>query len=419
MTSRERILAAINHRQPDRVPVDFGATVVSGIVSSVIPRLRVALGLDPSEKPVKVFEPIQMLGEVADDLRRRMHGDCVGIFGTRCRFGFKNTDWKEWTLSDCTRVLVPGKFNTEPDENGDILQYPGGNRSLRASSMMPKGGLYFDAIVRQQPIVEEELDPADNVAEFGPIPDSELEHFRRSAEHLHTDTDCAVVLAMPGSALGNVAAIPAPWMEQPKGIRDTEEWYVSHVTRRDYVYEVYDRQTDITMGNLELVRQAVGDTIEILYLSGSDYGTQRGPLFSPDMFRDLYKPFFMRMCGWIHRNTNWKVMIHSCGGNRPLMEDIIGAGIDIFNPVQCSAEGMEPNGLKRDFGDRITFWGGGVDTQRTLPFGTPEEVYEEVRERIRIFNHGGGFVFNTIHNIQATTPIENIKAMLKAVEDSF
>jgi hypothetical protein len=419
MTSRERILAAINHRQPDQVPVDFGATVVSGIAAGVIPGLRVALGLDAAPQPIKVFEPIQMLGEVSDDLRRRLHGDCAGIFGASNRFGFKNADWKEWTLFDGTRVLVPGKFNTEPDGNGDIFQYPGGDRSLRASSKMPKDGLYFDAVVRQQPIDDEELDPADNVAEFGPIPESELEHFRRSAEYLHRNSDCAVVLAMPGSALGNVAAIPAPWIAEPKGIRDTEEWYISHVTRRDYIYEVYDRQTDITMGNLELVRQAVGSNIEILYLSGSDYGTQRGPLFSPDMFRDLYKPFFARMCGWIHRNTCWKVMIHSCGGNRPLMEDIIDSGIDIFNPVQCSAEGMEPNGLKRDFGDRITFWGGGVDTQRTLPFGTPEEVYAEVSGRIRIFNRGGGFVFNTIHNIQANTPIPNIMAMLKAVEDSF
>ncbi len=419
MTSRERILAALEHREPDRVPVDFGATVVSGIASNVIPKLRVALGLDPAERPVKVFEPIQMLGEVNDDLRERLYGDCVGVFGTSNRFGFKNDDWKEWTLFDGTRVLVPGKFNTTPDEHGDINQYPGGDRTLAPSSKMPGGGLYFDAIVRQEPIDEDRLDPSDNVAEFGPIPDSELDHFRKTAEHLHRTTDCAVILPMPGAALGNVAALPAPWLPAPKGIRDTEEWYISHVIRRDYVYEVYDRQTDITMQNLERVRQAVGSNIEILYLSGSDYGTQRGPLFSPDMFRDLYKPFFARMCGWIHTHTNWKVMIHSCGANRPLMDDIIDAGIDIFNPVQCSAEGMEPEALKRDFGDRITFWGGGVDTQRTLPFGTPEEVYAEVSDRIRIFNRGGGFVFNTIHNIQSNTPIPNILAMIEAIEDSF
>jgi hypothetical protein len=419
MTSRERIVAAINHREPDRTPVDFGGTVVTGLTAGVIPRLRVALGLDKKIQPIKVFEPIQMLGEVADDLRERLHGDCIGIFGTSTRFGFKNADWKEWRMFDGTPVLVPGKFNTEPDENGDINQYPRGDKTLAPSSRMPKGGLYFDAIVRQKPIDEDKLDPDDNVEEFGPIPDSELEHFRKSAEYLRANTDYAVILAMPGAALGNVAAIPAPWLESPNGIRDTEEWYISHALRRDYVYEVYDRQTEITMGNLKRVFEAVGNNIEILYLSGSDYGTQRGPLFSPDMFRDLYKPFFVRMCGWIHQNTNWKVMIHSCGGNRPIMNDIIEAGIDIFNPVQCSAEGMEPNALKKDFGDRITFWGGGVDTQKTLPFGSPEDVYDEVRERIRIFNRGGGFVFNTIHNIQANTPVENTLAMLKAIEDSF
>lgn len=419
MTSRERIVAALNHMQPDRVPVDFGGTVVSGIASNIIPKLRVALGLDIKENPVTVFEPIQMLGEIGGDLRQALHGDCIGIFGTSNRFGFKNADWKEWTLFDGTTVLVPGKFNTIPDGNGDINQHPGGDTSLPPSSRMPKDGLYFDAIVRQKPIDEDKLNPADNLEEFAPIPESELDHFRRSAEYLHTNTDCAVILAMPGTAMGNVAAIPAPWIAEPKGIRDTEEWYISHAIRRDYVYEVYDKQTDIGIGNLKRVYEAVGNNIEILYLSGSDYGTQRGPLFSPDMFRDLYKPFFARMCGWIHANTNWKVMIHSCGGNRPLMNDIIEAGIDIFNPVQCSAEGMEPNALKRDFGDRIVFWGGGVDTQQTLPFGTPENVYNEVSERIRIFNRGGGFVFNTIHNIQANSPIPNILAMLKAIEDSF
>ncbi|MFA6471149.1 MAG: uroporphyrinogen decarboxylase family protein [Candidatus Latescibacterota bacterium] len=418
MTSRERIVAAINHREPDRAPVDFGGTVVTGLAAGVIPHLRVALGLDKAVQPVKVFEPVQMLGEITGDLRESLHCDCVGIFGTSNRFGFKNEDWKEWTMFDGTRVLVPGKFNTDPDMNGDIVQYPRGDKTLAPSSRMPAGGLYFDAIVRQKPIDEDKLDPADNVEEFGLIPETELEHFRKSAEHLHRNTDLAVILAMPGAALGNVAAIPAPWIESPNGIRDTEEWYISHALRRDYVYEVYDRQTDISMNNLKKVYEAVGNNIEILYLSGSDFGTQRGPLFSPEMFRDLYKPFFKRMCGWIHANTAWKVMIHSCGGNRPLMEDIIDAGIDIFNPVQCSAEGMEPNALKRDFGNRITFWGGGVDTQQTLPFGTPEEVYTEVRERIRIFNRGGGFVFNTIHNIQTNTPTENILAMKKAVEDS-
>ena len=130
-------------------------------------------------------------------------------------------------------------------------------------------------------------------------------------------------------------------------------------------------------------------------------------------------PFHKRINDWIHANTPWKVFIHSCGGIRPLIPDIIDAGFDILNPVQCSAEGMEAEQLKADFGDRITFWGGGIDTQQTLPFGTAEEVYNEVSNRIRIFNEGGGFVFNSIHNVQAGTPVENFLAMINAIRDSF
>ena len=197
--------------------MDFGATVVSGIASNIIPKLRVALGLDEKEKPATVFEPIQMLGVVEDDLRRALHGDCVGVFGSSTRFGFKNADWKEWTLFDGTTVLVPGKFNTVPDENGDINQHPGGDTSLPPSSRMPQGGLYFDAIVRQQPIDDDKLNPADNLEEFGPIPESELEHFRKSAEYLHTNTDCAVILAMPGTAMGQRGRHPRALDEGAEG----------------------------------------------------------------------------------------------------------------------------------------------------------------------------------------------------------
>ncbi|HDY87404.1 MAG TPA: methyltransferase, partial [bacterium] len=138
-----------------------------------------------------------------------------------------------------------------------------------------------------------------------------------------------------------------------------------------------------------------------------------------DAYRDLYKPIHKRINEWIHKNTSWKTFIHSCGGIRPLLDDIVDAGFDILNPVQCSAEGMEPQKLKDDYGDRIVFWGGGVDTQKTLPFGKPEEVYEEVSERIRIFNKGGGYVFDSIHNIQQGSPVENVMAMLDAIKDSF
>jgi uroporphyrinogen-III decarboxylase len=197
-----------------------------------------------------------------------------------------------------------------------------------------------------------------------------------------------------------------------------EEWYVSTAIRREYVREVFERQCEIGLRNLALVRDAVGDRIEVIFTTGTDFGTQRGPFISPDAYRDLYQPYHRRINDWIHANTPWKVFIHSCGGIRPLLPDIVDAGFDVLNPVQCSAEGMEAEGLKRDFGDRLTFWGGGVDTQKTLPFGTPGEVYDQVSERIRVFNRDGGYIFNAIHNIQAGTPVENVMAMVDAIRDS-
>ena len=419
MTHRERIRAALNHEQPDRVPVDFGSTMVTGISVSVISRLRKALELDVPDARVKVTEPYQMLGEILPDLKEKMFIDTEGLFNIDNMFGFPNEDWKPWTMFDGTKVLVPGLFNTESDENGNIPMYAGGDKNYPPCAVMPKGGFYFDSINRQKPIDDDNLNVEDNLKEFAPYSDKLLAYLEKESKRLYDETDYAIVYSMGGTGFGDIALVPAPWLKDPKGIRDVEEWYISTVARRDYVYEIFDRQCEIGIENLASVKEALSDRIEVIFITGTDFGTQRGPFISPDAYRDLYKPFHKRICEWIHRNTPWKVFIHSCGGIRPLVEDIIDAGFDILNPVQCSAEGMEAQMLKDDFGDRVTFWGGGVDTQKTLPFGTPEDVYNEVSKRIRIFNKGGGFVFDAIHNIQAGTPVENVLAMSKSIEDSF
>jgi hypothetical protein len=419
MTPRERVRAALNHKQPDRVPVDFGSTMVTGISASVVSRLRKKLGLGFPGDRVKVNEPYQMLGEIENGLREKMYIDCIGLFGTKNMFGFENKDWKPWTMFDGTKVLVPGLFNTEPDENGNIPMYAEGDKSYPPSAIMPKGGFYFDSVERQKPVDDSKLNVADNIVEFGPYPEEELRHLEKQSKLLYENTDYAIVYSMGGTAFGDIAFVPGPSLKDPKGIRGVEEWYVSTMLRRDYVHEVFERQCKIGLKNLAAVKDATGDRIDVIFTTGTDFGTQRGPFISPDVYCDLYKPYHRRINDWIHNNTSWKVFIHSCGGIRPLIEDIIDAGFDILNPVQCSANGMEPQKLKDDFGDRLTFWGGGVDTQKTLPFGTPEDVYNEVSERIRIFNRGGGFVFDTIHNIQAGTPAENVIAMVDAVSDSL
>ncbi|HIQ22410.1 MAG TPA: methyltransferase [Planctomycetes bacterium] len=415
MNSRERVETALRHEEPDRVPLDLGASPVTGMHVSSVYLLRQALGLDPPAAPVKVVEPYQMLGEIAPDLMEALGVDVVGLAGTKTLFGFENKNWKPWTLFDGTPVLVPEAFNTEPEPNGDVLMYPEGDKTAPPSGRMPKGGFYFDTIVRQEPIDDEHLNVEDNLEEFGPISDSELQHFATEADRLHRETDKAILANFGGTAFGDIALVPAPWLKRPKGIRDIEEWYVSTVARFDYVYEVFRRQCEIALANLEKIYDAVGDKVTAVFITGTDFGTQQGPFISRQAYRNLYLPFHRRVNDWIHEHTAWKTFIHSCGSVAALIPDFIEAGFDILNPVQCSAAEMDPQTLKDQFGDRIVFWGGGVDTQKTLPFGTPDQVRAEVAERIRIFGRGGGFVFNTVHNVQAGTPQENLLALYDAM----
>lgn len=417
MKSRERVQAALEHRQPDRVPVDLGSTAVTGIHAAAVHRLRQAVTGDTAWR-VKVIDPYQMLGEVDEELRGLLGIDVTGLMPRTNMFGFENTGWKPFTLFDGTPVLVPEGFNTTTDANGDILIYPGGDRSAPPSGRMPKGFHFFDALVRQPPIDEDRLDPADNTEEFGLFSEEDLAWYRRQAEKLDALGSTGLTLTMPGTAFGDIALVPAPWMKHPKGIRDIEEWYVSTVMRKDYVRAVFERQCEIGLKNLEALIGILGARVQAVFLTGTDFGTQRGLFIGTDAYRELFKPFHTRVNALVHARSNWKTFIHSCGAVSELIPDLIEAGFDILNPVQCSAEGMDARTLKKEFGKQLIFWGGGANTQQTLPFGTPEEVYRECRERIDIFNEGGGFVFDAIHNVQAPTPTENLLAMFKAIQDS-
>ena len=205
--------------------------------------------------------------------------------------------------------------------------------------------------------------------------------------------------------------MPAPGLTHPKGLRDPNLWYEYLLTHTDYIRGIFEIQAEVALKNLELYRQVVGDRIEVLVMSGTDFGGQQRPLCSPKLFDQLWKPLYTKLNDWVHEHTPWKVFFHSCGAVAPLLDGFVEAGVDILNPVQCSAAGMDAATLKAKYGDRLVFWGGGVDTQKTLPFGTADEVRAEVRERVRVFGKGGGFVFNTVHNIQARTPTENVLAM--------
>lgn len=411
MTSREKVRRALAH-QPGPVPVDFGSTGLTSLHVSCVEALRDYYDLP--RHPVKVSEPFQMLGEVEDDLARVLGSDCVAANGRGTMFGFPNEDWHEWRTPWGQVVLVPGGFRPREDPSGDIYLFPEGDDTVPPSGHMPASSYFFDAIVRQEPIDEDKLDPEDNCEEFKPLGAEDRAHWRQEFDRVRGESR-AVVSGIGGTGFGDIALVPAAFLKHPKGIRDISEWYVSLVERRDYIHGIFEYQCEVALKNLATFAALAGDTMDVLMVCGTDFGTQNSQFCSVQTFDELYAPYYRRINDWVHRHTSWKTFKHSCGAVRPLINRFIDVGFDILNPVQCSARDMDPVRLKADFGDRIVFWGGGVDTQRTLPFGTPEEVSREVTARLEAFSPNGGFVFNTIHNIQARTPVANIVAMVDAI----
>ena len=411
---RQRVLDALAHTSPDGIPVDFGSTAVTGMHVRAVAALREHFGLEP--RPVKVCEPYQMLGEIEDDLLDAIGIDTVGLVGPSTIFGFRNQGWKPFTAPWQQELLVPAAFETTLDSNGDLLIFPQGDRVAPPSGRMPVGGYFFDTIVRQPPIDDDSLDPKDNLEEFAILDADALAWYRLEANRLR-GCGRAVVGGVPGTGFGDIALVPAPFLKHPKGIRDVAEWYMSTATRQGYLHAVFEEQCRIALRNLALVNDVVGDVIDVLFFCGTDFGTQTSQFCSTATFEELYAPYYRVLNRWIHEHTAWKTFKHSCGAVLPFIEPFIECGFDILNPVQCSATGMDAATLKERFGDRIVFWGGGVDTQGTLPFGTPAQIRDEVRRRCEIFGPGGGFVFDAIHNIQADTPRPNLIALVEAIRE--
>lgn len=414
MSRKEILVAALNHQPTARVPLDFGATAVTGMHVTNVAALREYYGLE--KRPVKVCEPYQMLGEIEDDLKDVIGIDTIRLSARGTLFGFRNENWKAWRAPWGQELLVAENFKTTVDANGDLLLYPQGDMTAPASGKMPKASFFFDAIVRQEPLVEKKLNPQDNLEEFGLIADDELRIWQEEAAKVRT-SGRAIMVNLGGLGLGDIALVPAINLKYPKGIRDITEWYISTLTRQDYIHQIFEKQIDIALMNLEKLTPILKDVVDAAYICGTDFGTQASTFCSPETFRSLYLPYYKKINAWIHQHTTWKTFKHSCGAIRSLIPYFLEAGFDILNPVQCSAANMNPRELKQEFGDRLVFWGGGVDTQKTLPFGTPEQVHNEVLERCEIFSKNGGFVFCTVHNVQANTPVANLVAMIDAVHE--
>jgi hypothetical protein len=355
-----------------------------------------------------------MLAEVEEPVKKKIGIDTYGVQLPYTIFGFKNEQWKHWRLFDDTDVLISGHFEYDVDKNGDILAYPLGDKNSLPSGRMTKNGYYFDAIVRQKPIVDEDLDPKKWVDQtLSLYSEDDMMYLKQTVDRVYEGTEYSIIGNFCDGGLGDIGVVPGLNINEPDGIRDPEEWYVSLLTRKNYIKDIFGYQTEVALKNLKMYQEACGEKIDVIDISETDFGGQRGLLFSGEVFREMFKPFFKEINDWVHKHTGWKVFYHTCGSVIELLDDFVEIGIDILNPVQYSAEHMDLSVLKKDFGSRIVLWGGGVDTQRVLPFGKPEEVEEEVINNLKVLAEGGGFVFSVVHNIQANIPVDNLSALVE------
>jgi len=405
MNSRERVLAALNHEEPDKVPICFSGHRSSGIAAIAYARLRDYMGLP--KRPIRVYDPVQQLAIVDPDVL-----DLFGVDTIEMGRGFAREDkwWAEWVLPDKTPCLMPAWALPERQPGRWVLRSDSG----RIIAQMPGGALYFEQTywpwLDQAPDFDD-LEGAfkesmwTNVASppgpitSGPNGDRIL---TEGAQRLRASTDRAIIGLFGGNLL-----------EIGQFLFRNDNFFVLLANEPDKAGEFLDRLTEHHLRNLEHFLGLVGPYIDVI-LFGDDLGMQTGPQISPRMYRKLFKPRHARMWKRAKELANVKVMLHSCGGLRELLPDLIDAGLDTTNPVQITCKGMEADGLKRDFGKDITFWGGGCDTRAILPHGAPDEVQAHVREQIRILSPGGGFVFQQVHNIMADVPPENIVAMFEA-----
>jgi uroporphyrinogen decarboxylase len=389
MISRERILRAINHQEADRVPVDLGGTRQSGIAASTYHRLKQRLQIS---SPTRVFDLFQMLAEVERPVMERFGSDVVGLYREDVAFGIRNEHWKPWQLFDGTPVEVPGGFQPVTEASGDLVLL----RDGQPIAAMPQNGFYFDRLEKFPGAAHIELDGYEPPR----LTREQCLYYRAQAEALYQNTDFAIV-----APLG-----PPYELFYGLGTGDFEAWMCTLALEPDYVYALHERLTTVWLENLERFAEAVGNRIQILQVC-DDFGTQNSLFLSEAMYRQQIMPHYQRGLDWIHQHTDWKVLLHSDGAIFPLLPALVETGFDILNPVQTSAQGMDPQRLKREFGDRLVFWGASLDCQKTLPYGTPQEVIREVEMHLQTFAPGGGYVFAPVHNIQAGVPPEHVVAM--------
>lgn len=373
LKSRERVIRAIEHKPLDRYPIDFGMHFSSGISCFAYYNLRKYLGL--STDHIYVPDMIQLLAEVDDDILERFHVDCKLLYPDYAAT-------KLWNPRGEYSFHIPQRANPVQDEDGSWRMTVGNERLY-----MPKGGFFFDG---GWPDFHED--------DWG----TQIDKLAQKAERLYKETDYFLSYLTFGAFFSSDLDYLCDMLTDPDSIKaQHEQWLEGQIAQA------------------KLVIDKLGGYVQGVLLN-SDLGTQTGPFCNPAVYADVCAPYLKRFCDFMHRNSDFKLLLHSCGSIEPFIPILIDCGIDAINPVQVSAANMEPHHLKQAYGDKITFWGGGCNTQTVLNFGTPEDVRENVRYLTNIFKKDSGFVFNQVHNVMGDIAPENVVAMFdEAYANSF
>jgi len=410
MNPRERILAAIEHREPDKVPVDLGATPSSGISALAYSRLKQHLHLP--DGATRIYDVVQQLAQPEEQILERFHIDVVDLGRT---FNTNETDWHSIRLSDGSPAQYPAWFRPQPTADGGWAAFaPDGTRVAVMLKDMP----FFDQTcfpyLEGYPGDYRELPAAMGKVLWAALAHSPWDHanepdfwprLRQNALELRQQTDRAIMVVC-GCNL----------FEWGTFLRRMDNFLMDLAAEPEQVERLLDALMEQHLKTLDQVCRAVGDVVDLIRF-GDDLGTLSGPFMSVKTYRRLFKPRHQQLCDFVKRNSRMHTFLHSCGSIHALLPDLIEAGIEVINPVQTNCRNMEPERLKADFGKDITFWGGGCDTRSVLPTGTPAEVKEDVKRRMDVLAPGGGFVFNTVHNILSDVPPQNIVAMYEAVDE--
>ena len=381
MTSRERIRTSLNHKEPDRIPVDLGSTIVTSICKGSYIELMDKLGFDIEEESIEMMDIVQQLPVLDQRLL-------------------------DWANVDAVPLTTngPSDYELEIKEEGDYYTFVD---EWGAKLYRPKDGYYFD--YREFPIQESSLAALEKMDWPDPDDPGRMKGVKEKAERLYNETDYAIV----GSPLfgGGI-------FEHPARVRGMEEFLMSTVSNKKFAEAIMEKFTQIYIKATENFLKEVGEYIDV-FAYWDDVGMQNGPMIRPSFYREYVKPRQKRLFDVIRKHSDAKIFLHSCGASSQFIPDFIEIGVDILNPIQVSAKGMDTKKLKKEYGKDITFWGGGVDTQDVLPFGSKVDVREEVQKRIEDLAAGGGFVFAAVHNIQNMVPAENIIEMFETLKQNW